>query len=205
MPKKKGGGKKKEESVGLFGGLFGGGSSKVEEESPVSEVPPPEASDVEPQEVFSTPAQQPEARPAAAEPTPGDKGGEQLNFSTPASTPAKQAEEAPPKEAPAQQPPKQSPSKAEKQQEQAPEPGGGVSVKSTHFKPRGGGSGSACCNVCGSSNEIVIVASQNLKSGAFVPGSCLCQACINKQPTSKDWKEWIAWMDSRKSAAGNAA
>uniref|UniRef100_A0A6U2I3G3 Uncharacterized protein n=2 Tax=Hemiselmis andersenii TaxID=464988 RepID=A0A6U2I3G3_HEMAN len=213
MPKKKGGGKKKEEGS-FFGGLFGGGGgAKADADSPVAE-DPPVAADVEPQEVFSTPAQQPESKPAAPDPTPDDKGGEQLNFSTPASTPAKPAEEAPPQDPPQepaqQQPKKESPSKAKKQEQQAakkqePDAVHGSAVKSMHFKPRGGGSGSGSCNVCNSTNDIVIVASQTLKSGAVVPGSSLCQACINKQPTSDDWKEWIKWMDGRKSTAGHAA
>ena len=54
------------------------------------------------------------------------------------------------------------------------------------------------CQVCKSTSSVILIEQQTIASGMItVPGTYLCQACIEDQPQSTDWKVWQNWRNRK--------
>ena len=54
------------------------------------------------------------------------------------------------------------------------------------------------CQVCKSTSSVILIEQQTIASGMItVPGTFLCQACIEDQPQSTDWKVWQNWRNRK--------
>jgi nucleoid-associated protein YgaU len=49
------------------------------------------------------------------------------------------------------------------------------------------------CQVCRSTSKVVLVEQQTISGTVTIPGTYLCQNCIDEQPNSTDWKVWVQW------------
>ena len=54
------------------------------------------------------------------------------------------------------------------------------------------------CQVCRSTSKVVLIEQQTIASGSItIPGTYLCQSCIEDQPQSTDWKVWMQWRQRK--------
>lgn len=54
------------------------------------------------------------------------------------------------------------------------------------------------CQVCKSTSKVVLIEQQTIASGSItIPGTYLCQSCIDDQPASTDWKVWMQWRQRK--------